>query len=54
VHVEDAEVVHHPVAGLALGRLQVLRTLVAVELAESRRGHRAEQIASEKGNQRSR
>jgi hypothetical protein len=35
VHVEDAEVVDHPVAGLAFGRLDSLRTLIAVELAET-------------------
>ena len=34
MHVKDAEVVDHPVAGLAFGRLDSLRALIAVELAK--------------------
>ena len=38
MHVEDAEVVHHSVAGLAFRGLEVLRTAIAVELAEGGKG----------------
>jgi hypothetical protein len=38
VHVEDAEVVDHLIAGLAFGRGDVLGAAVAVEFAEAVKG----------------